>query len=456
MASKYHSLPSVDRIVSDPRIKQLSELYSRKSIVDLARQQLSEFRAGIQSGIGSPAFEDIVEAILKTARSLWDSWPIPVINATGVILHTNLGRAPLSSESIRYLDIAARGYTNLEFDLETGKRGSRQEHLSRLVSQVTGSESALITNNNAFGMLLGLTSLANDKEVIVSRGEAVEIGGGFRIPEILAQSGAALVEVGTTNRTYVKDFENAISPRTGVILSVHPSNFKVSGFTHSPEIQELVKLGHAHNIPVLHDLGSGCLIDSSAFGLSKEPMPQESITAGVDLVFFSGDKLLGGPQSGIIAGKDNYISKIKAHPLARAIRIDKLNMAALTATLVHYIKGEALEKIPVWRMISLDTESIRLRAREWQQRIGDRASLETSFSTVGGGSLPEETLPTWTVNINTEGLFGGVTSIANTLRNSNPPVLTRIVDEHLILDPRTVQDHENDDMIRIVTAALEA
>ncbi|MEE2884539.1 MAG: L-seryl-tRNA(Sec) selenium transferase [Chloroflexota bacterium] len=456
MASKYHSLPSVDRILSDTRIEQLSELYSRKAIVDLVRQQLSECRNGIRSGINSPTFEQIIESVLTTASSLWKSWPIPVINATGVILHTNLGRAPLSSESMQYLDMAARGYTNLEFDLETGKRGSRQEHISRLVSQVTGSESALVTNNNAFGVLLGLTTLAKGKEVIVSRGEAVEIGGGFRIPEILAQSGASLVEVGTTNRTYVADFENAVNSKTGVILSVHPSNFKVSGFTHTPEIRELAKLGQAHNIPVLHDLGSGCLIDSSTFGLSKEPMPQDSIAAGVDLVFFSGDKLLGGPQSGIIAGTNNYISEIKAHPLARAIRVDKLNMAALTATLVHYIKDEALEKIPVWRMISLDTESIRLRARKWQQSIGSTASLEPSVSTIGGGSLPGETLPTWTVQINTMSLIDGVNNIANRIRNSNPPVLTRIEDEHLVLDPRTVQDHEDDDLLRVVKGALEA
>ncbi|MCI0438628.1 MAG: L-seryl-tRNA(Sec) selenium transferase, partial [Chloroflexi bacterium] len=314
MTTPFRSLPSVDRVMSDERVQRLAESYSRQAILELVRGQLSNAREAISSGGQAPGLDEMVEAVARQAEASWRSWPRRVINATGVILHTNLGRAPLSQEAIEAMNRAAAGYSDLEFELETGRRGSRQAHIARLLAQVTGAEAAMAVNNNASAVMLGLAAIASGKEVIVSRGEAVEIGGGFRVPDVLRQSGAILVEVGTTNRTYASDFEAAITERTGAILSVHASNFRVIGFTHSPEIGALVELGGRRGVPVLHDLGSGCLLDTARFGLAHEPMPQESVRAGVGLGFFSGDKLLGGPQAGIIVGKRELVNVVSRHP----------------------------------------------------------------------------------------------------------------------------------------------
>ena len=303
MTTAYRLLPSVERLLSDESIALLIEEHSRPIVIELVRQELDEARSGIKSGGAAPRQEEIIAAVSARAEALTLDWPQHVINATGVVLHTNLGRSPLSADAIRAMQRAAQGYSDLELDLLTGRRGSRQAHISGLVARATGAEAALVVNNNASAMMLGLAAIATGKEVIVSRGEAVEIGGGFRIPDVLAQSGATLVEVGTTNRTYARDYEAAITENTGALLAVHASNFRVMGFTHAPEIRELVEIGARRGVPVLHDLGSGCLLDSAQFGLMHEPMPQESVKAGVGLSFFSGDKLLGGPQAGIIAGK---------------------------------------------------------------------------------------------------------------------------------------------------------
>ena len=270
---------------------------------------------------------------------------------------------------------AADRYTDLEMDIDLGRRGSRQSHLQPILRHLTGAESALVVNNNASAVFLGLSAIAQGKDVIVSRGEAVEIGGGFRVPDVLAQSGARLVEVGTTNRTYVSDYEAAITPETGALLKVHASNFRVEGFTHACDTRELADLGQRSGLPVLHDVGSGCLLNTEDYGLAHEPTPQESIAAGADLVFFSGDKLLGGPQAGIVIGKTDLVQKLERHPLARALRIDKLSLAALTVTLLHYLKGEARAKIPIWQMIGAPIEDMRLRADEWRDSIGDAASV---------------------------------------------------------------------------------
>jgi L-seryl-tRNA(Ser) seleniumtransferase len=309
-------------------------------------------------------------------------------------------------------------------------------------------------NNNASAVLLGLAALAEGKEVIVSRGEAVEIGGGFRIPDVLRQSGATLVEVGTTNRTYLRDYEAAITEDTAALMKVHASNFRISGFTHAPETKELVELGKGRDLPVLHDLGSACLVETIAFGLAHEPMPQESVQAGVGLVFFSGDKLLGGPQAGIIVGERELVERLSRHPLARAVRIDKLNLAALTATLLHYIRGEATEKIPVWRMIAASEDDMKATAQLWRRAIGSKGKVAKATSTIGGGSLPGETLPTWVLALEGADIPGGAQELAAKLRKSEPPVIGRIEDERVLLDPRTVLPGEEASLIRAVKAAL--
>ena len=448
------SLPSVDRVLSDQRIQMLVDSYSRQPVLELVRAQLDDARQAVKQGVEAPSLDELVGAVKEQAASGWRMWPRPVINATGVILHTNLGRAPLSHEAVEAVQRAARGYGDLELDLESGKRGSRQKYISRLVCQLTGAEAALVVNNNASAVLLGLAATAGSKEVIVSKGEAVEIGGGFRIPDVLRQSGATLVEVGTTNRTYMSDFESALTERTGAILSVHASNFRITGFTHSPGIAELVELGQRHDIPVLHDLGSGCLLDTTEFGLGHEPMPQESVRAGVGLGFFSGDKLLGGPQSGVVVGSHDLVGAVSRHPLARAVRIDKLSMAALAATLLHYVREEATEKIPIWRMMAASGEELEATACGWRDRLGPRASVAPALSTIGGGSLPTETLPSWVLSLDVEGIHGGAEALATWLREGDPPVIGRIEEERVLLDPRTVLPEEGEPLLSALREAI--
>jgi L-seryl-tRNA(Ser) seleniumtransferase len=433
----------VNQILEDAAIVQLIEAHSRDAVLNLIRQNLEEVRASVSKGADAPDLPSLVAEIENRSRKRWKAWPERVINATGVILHTNLGRAPLSDDSIQAMQRAASGYSDLEMDLETGKRGSRQAHISQLMRQVTGAEAAMVVNNNASAIMLGLAALAVGKEVIVSRGEAVEIGGGFRIPDVLRQSGATLVEVGTTNRTYARDFDDAITDNTGAILSVHASNFKVVGFTTAPTLEELVEVGKRRGVPILHDLGSGCLLDTVPYGLTPEPMPQQSVAAGVELGFFSGDKLLGGPQAGIIIGKKDAIATVSRHPLARAIRIDKMSMAALAATVLHYVRQEATSKVPIWRMISMSEEKLRQRADSWAS-IAQNAEAVPARSAIGGGSLPGETLPTWVVRIPSS-IPGDAESLTQRLRANNPPIIARIEDDAVLLDPRTVlPDDENE------------
>ena len=450
MVSRFRELPSVNDVLSHPRIVELVERYSHDAVVEVVREELDGARDAIRSGGEPPDAEELTGAVASRAESRWRPWPQGVINATGVVLHTNLGRAPLSQSSFEAMQVAASGYSDLEFDLVEGKRGSRQQHVSNLICQATGAEAALAVNNNASAVMLGLAAIAAGKEVIVSRGEAVEIGGGFRIPDVLGQSGATLVEVGTTNRTYASDFAAAITENTGAILSVHASNFRVMGFTHAPTVAELVSVGERSGVPVLHDLGSGCLLESSRYGLAHEPMPQESISAGVALSFFSGDKLLGGPQAGIIAGKREFIGTVSRHPFARAVRIDKLSMAALSATLLHYINGDAESEVPIWRMISASTAELRDRAECWKAGTGAWASIVGARSAIGGGSLPGETLESIALRIDCREL--GVTPEAalSTLRRRQPPVIGRIEDDAVMLDPRTVLPEQDD----AVTEAL--
>ena len=455
MTSAYRLLPSVEQLLSDERVAPLIETHSRQVVLEMARETLAEARADIATGEAAPKSGEIVAAISARVQSKSQAWPRHVINATGVVLHTNLGRAPLSDDAIEAMRRTARSYSDLELDIDTGRRGSRQAHISELVARATGAEAALVVNNNASAVMLGLAAIASGKEVIVSRGEAVEIGGGFRVPDVLRQSGAMLVEVGTTNRTYARDYEAAITDDTGALLAVHASNFRVMGFTHAPEIADLVEIGARRGVPVLHDLGSGCLLDSSQFGLMHEPMPQESVKAGVGLSFFSGDKLLGGPQAGIIAGRKALVDVVARHPLARAMRIDKLSMAALAATLEHYIRGEALDKVPIWRMIGMTAEEVKARVNGWASKINDDVSAMKSQSTIGGGSLPGETLPTWALAIECEGVDGGANAVAKRLRGADTPVMGRIEDGRVLLDARTVLPEEDNALLEAVRLALQ-
>ena len=454
MDTRFRDLPSVSDVLDDERIRGLVREYTHDAVLGLVRAEIDRVRYAIRNGDAPLSTDLLVDAVERRAASLWRSLPTSVINATGVILHTNLGRAPLSDDAIDAMRAASEGYGDLELDLETGRRGSRQGRVAELICQLTGAEAALVVNNNASAVLLGLAAVAHGKEVIVSRGEAVEIGGGFRIPDVLRQSGATLVEVGTTNKTYVRDYEAAITENTGAILSVHASNFRVVGFTHTPSLQELVELGARFGVPVLHDLGSGCLVDTTQFGLAHEPMPQESIAAGASLAFFSGDKLLGGPQAGIVGGKSDLMSVVSRHPLARAVRIDKGSLAALNATLLHYLRGEETSKIPIWDMISQSQESLADRAEAWQSAVGGLTSVVPGESTVGGGSLPGETLPTSLLSIDPTTVTGGASAVAANLRRSTPPIIGRIDDDRVLLDPRTVPPHLDDALIRGVSLAL--
>ena len=450
MESEFRRLPSVDRLISEERIRRFREVYPHTLLVELIRQHLEQARLSIMAGNSCPSVDEIVESICAQVYALENPSLRPIINASGVILHTNLGRAPLSREAIATMDAVANGYCNLEFDLDSGARGSRQTHIEPILCQLTGAEAALVVNNNASAVLLALTGLAKKKEIIISRGQAVEIGGGFRIPEVMRQSGTKLIEVGTTNCTYVTDYEQAITPRTVALMRVHSSNFRLMGFTHFVTLEELVTLGGQYNLLVFDDLGSGCLLDTTKFGLDPEPMVQQSVATGAELVFFSGDKLMGGSQAGIIVGKKQLIDKLRKHPLARAVRIDKIRLAGLIATLIHYLKGEALTKIPVWRMISASLEEINQRAKQWAQPLQDLAQVVEGETMIGGGSLPGGGLPTRLVAIGGEGKKNRnlAQALSQRLRSQKIPIVGRISDQVLLLDPRSVLPEEDETVLQ--------
>lgn len=449
----YRILPSVDRLLADERLRALSNGDVAPVVTELVRQALEAAREAIADGRGAPTEDQIVENVLGLAETVFQPSLRPVINATGVIIHTNLGRAPLSEETIAAMAAVSRGYSNLEFELEPGERGSRYVHLESVLQQLTGAEAAIAVNNNASALLLALSALPVGREVIISRGQAVEIGGGFRIPDVMRQSGARLVEVGTTNRTYLRDYESAITPDTVAIIRVHASNFRIIGFTESPSMQDLARLAHEHGLLLMDDIGSGCLLDVTGFGLAREPTVLESLAAGADLVLFSGDKLLGGPQAGIIVGRSEFVEQLRRQPLARAVRMDKSSIAGLNATLLHYLRGEALAKVPVWRMISTSLGEIEHRAKRWSRAIGAPARVVEGRSMIGGGSLPEESLPTKLVAIAGDGAY--LSDLARCLRTGNPPVVARIEHDTLLLDPRTVRPDEDRVLVVAVRAAQD-
>lgn len=426
-------LPSVEKLLQNPEAAELILEFGRALTLDAIHHEMDVLRRDAGSGKPIPA----ETTILDRTREILETWTAPtlepVINATGVILHTNLGRAPLSEAALENVKKESLGYCTLEFDLNSGKRGSRSVHADNLLRRITGAEAALVVNNNAGAVLLALSALARRKNVIISRSQLIEIGGGFRVPDVMRQSGARLVEVGTTNRVHLKDYEEALLANKGLLLCAHHSNFRIIGFTSEPELKDLAELAHKFDTILIDDLGSGALLDTAKYGIRHEPTVQESLQSGADLVCFSGDKLLGGPQAGILVGKANLISKIKQHPLMRALRTDKLCYAALTATLQSYLKGEAEREIPIWQMIAATPQEMQRRARNWQKELGIGEVIPAQ-STIGGGSLPEETLPTYVLSITGK----RITRLLNQLRMCTPAVIARIENERLILDPRTV------------------
>ncbi|OGO43801.1 MAG: L-seryl-tRNA(Sec) selenium transferase [Chloroflexi bacterium RBG_16_60_22] len=433
---------------------RLGEEYPHDLLVEVIRERLETERRSIAAGKRCASLEKIVEAVLAGVDALEKPGLRRVINASGVILHTNLGRAPVSEATLAAMDAVSRGYSNLEFNLESGARGSRHVHVEEILCRLTGAETGLVVNNNAAAVLLGLTVLARRKEVIVSRGQAVEIGGGFRVPDVMRQSGAKLVEVGTTNCTYAADYEQAVTPRTAALLRVHSSNFRVVGFVREVGIEELAAIGQKYDLPVLDDLGSGCFLDTTAFGLAREPTVQQSVRAGAALTFFSGDKLVGGPQAGIIVGEKSYVDRLKRHPLARALRIDKTRLAGLAATLRHYLREEATAKIPVWRMIAEPPEEIERRAGLWAKTLGNAARVVPGETMVGGGSLPGGSLPTFLVAVG-GGKKGTAAAIARKLRLLETPVIGRISEDALLLDPRTVLPEEDEIVVRALQSLAD-
>ncbi|MBT98569.1 MAG: L-seryl-tRNA(Sec) selenium transferase [Dehalococcoidia bacterium] len=449
---QFRNLPSVDSVLAKQDVAAAAESFDRDWIVDLVREALDSARDHIRQGGDSPNADDVARTVCQSIEDTMRAEPRHVINATGVVIHTNLGRAPLSKAAIEASNQAAQGYSNLKLDLATGRRGSRQAQLQSLLCQITGAEAALAVNNNASAMLLGLSALAAGKEVVVSRSEAVEIGGGFRVPDVLRQSGSTLIDVGTTNRTYVRDYDDAVTENTAAFLKVHSSNFRVEGFTAEVATADLVEVGKSRGVAVLHDVGSGSLMLTENYGMAHEPTPQESVKDGSGLVFFSGDKLLGGPQAGIIVGKKDLVDRLARHPLARAVRIDKMSLASLTATLVHYLKGEAEQEIPVWRMISTPDAQLKKRAKSWQTGLECPSTVDESRSAVGGGSLPGETLPSWVLSLDC-GEVGAV-EVMRRLREFSTPVVARVEDDRVLLDPRTVLPEEDASLLDALRSAV--
>jgi L-seryl-tRNA(Ser) seleniumtransferase len=449
MMTSLRDLPSVEQLLQQS--DHLINKYGRPLTLDALRLNLEEIR--VRFRLDPETALPSTEGILAQVESHLLTWTtptlLPVINATGVILHTNLGRAPFSKATIEAMKEAAEGYSTLEYDLEKGQRGSRFTHAQAILRKLTGAEAAILVNNNASAVLLVLSALANRKRVIIARSQLVEIGGGFRIPDVMKQSGAKLVEVGATNKVRISDYKEALEEPTALVMRAHRSNFKIVGFTEEPPLKEIVGIAHQANIAVVDDLGSGALLDTAKYGFAHEPTVQESLAAGVDLVCFSGDKLLGGPQAGIIIGRKDLIDKIKKHPLARAVRADKTCLAGITATLLHYLKDEAEMEIPIWRMMSLSPEQIKVRAEAWQHALGQGEVIQ-SESTVGGGSLPEECVSTFVlaIKVRSEEKF------LKKLREANPPIIARTENDQVFFDPRTVLD--DDLLLQTLKQVLDA
>ena len=446
--SLLRQIPAVDELLGRPALRALGERVGRRLVVEATRKVLQGLRGRIASGeLSEVSVERLEQEILAAAQATAEFSLRPVINASGVILHTNLGRAPLARQAVEHLAETATRYSNLEYDLERGGRGQRDTHTDRLFAPLLGAERTLVVNNNAAAVFLALNTLAEGNEVIVSRGELIEIGGSFRLPEICAKSGAVLREVGTTNRTRLADYAAAINERTRVLLRVHPSNFRIVGFTERPGLEELVDLGRKHHLVVLEDLGSGCLLDFTPLGIRDEPLAGASVRAGVDVVTFSGDKMLGGPQAGILTGRREPLDKIRKNPLFRVLRVDKLTLAALEATIALYRRGD-LHSLPALRMMRLSRDEIGQRAARLAERIaaggGYSVELEDGDSVIGGGSTPGQALPTKLLAVTHD--RHSAPDLETFLRQNSPPIIARLERERLLLDLRTVFEEQDEEI----------
>jgi L-seryl-tRNA(Ser) seleniumtransferase len=435
-------LPAMHRLLSEPAVAEYEAVLGREQVKRAVEQVLDRARASGQAD----GYAALVERIAARLEEVRTQTLVPVINGTGIIVHTNLGRAPLALEALEAIARLARGYSNLEYDLEAGERGSRYERASGLLRQVTGAEDALVVNNCAAAVLLALDTLAKRREVIVARNQLVEIGGGFRVPEVLERSGATLVEVGTTNRAYVEDFERALSPRTALLLRTHPSNYRIQGFVHDVSGSELARLGHRAGVPVVEDLGSGALFDLAAYGVPHERTVQETLADGIDMVTFSGDKLLGGPQAGIIAGRAHLIARLRSNPLLRALRVDKTTLAALAATLHLYRDEAARERIPIYRMLMTPLAQLRRRAEAYLATLSNASAVE-SVAYAGGGAIPQERIESLAVAVATP----RPDLLAAGLRRGEPAIVGRVEDGRLLLDLRTIAPEQDETVIGALT-----
>lgn len=446
-------IPSVHRLLEHPAVAPWVAKVGHAWAVDTARHLLEEARKAMVSGQTVQSDPEALAQILAFRLAhLAKPFLRRVINATGVVLHTNLGRAPLSPEAVRHLTEIMTGYTNLEFHLETGRRGSRLDLVLPLLRLLTGAEDALVVNNNAAATLLALQVLARRRRVLTARTQLVEIGGSFRIPDILQQSGAKLVAVGTTNKVHLDDYRQILETQPiALVLWVHRSNFRIIGFHAEPTLQEIADLAHTYGCPVVADVGSGALLSTRTLGLPHEPTVQECLQAGADLVCFSGDKLLGGPQAGIIVGRKDLVTRLRKHPLYRALRVDKLTLAALEITLRLYAQGKALTHIPLWQMLTMPPETLAQRVRAWQARLGF-GEIRESTSTVGGGSLPETYLPTYVLALP----YRHPQRLLHALREQEPPIIARVEGDTVVLDPRTVFPEEEEALLRGVVRAWQA
>lgn len=456
MPNPFRNLPSVNQLLESEPLKKMVDSVNHRVVADGVRTFLDDLRAKVSTTAEEFQIPSTGEMADRIAKWLEDE-QVPtlrtVINGTGVVLHTGLGRAPLCDSAVAAVQELSTGYSSVEIDLATGGRGQRVKAIEKLLCELTGAEAAVVVNNNAAATMITLSELAKDKEVIVSRGQLIEIGGSYRLPEVMECSGAKLKAIGTTNKTRAVDYENAVNEETGALMLVHPSNFKIVGFTESASIEELVAIGRAKNLPVIDDVGSGALLDFAKFGLDDEPVVTESVTAGADVVLFSGDKLVGGPQCGIIVGRKEFVSRILKNPLMRAMRVGKMTLAALQATLLEYRKPETAEqKIPLLRMLSMPIGNLKLRAEKIAGQIGGCTYIKSvaaveEQSMLGGGSLPDQRIGTWCVSIEPQDL--SLTQLTTKLREATPAIMGRVFKERLLLDMRTIAPAQDLTLVEI-------
>ena len=445
-------IPSIQKISESKRFIELCKIFPRHIAINEIRLILDSIRKSNDNNISMDLLLNILD---KNLEELISPQPRKIINMSGVILQTNLGRAPLANNAIKAMTEAGSNYTNLEFDLTTNKRGGRLKKFKNIINRLTNAEDAIVVNNNASAVFLGLKALCRNKNVLVSRSESIEIGGGFRVPDVLDESQAILVDVGTTNKTYVSDYESHIDENTGAVLLIHQSNFVIEGFTHKPDIKEIVQMAHKHKVPVFYDLGSGSMINTEEFSIQYEPTVKDAINDGLDLIFFSGDKLIGGPQSGIIAGKEKYVKLIEKYPLTRALRLDKVLLAGLISTLQMYVTESYID-IPIWNMISKSKEDMLKIVKHWKDKLDyEFLHIEESKAMIGGGSMPEQHVNSYSLSIDFDSLSINASQFSKKMINKPTPLIGRVKDNKFILDPRTLLDKQDVEVLKLLEEELK-